>query len=228
MKRLSAASLLIASAVTLSAVAPDALAQKRVNPNRAVRALKALDPQFGRPRRIPGNQRNRQPGAGQLRPRPNPRDPNFRRNLQMRLMQAIGLTDNQRLRMQEIRRTSEDDAIAVGRRIRQARAALDREIMSEPYNEAAVSRATEELAAAQGEKTRLEARIRAQLRRVLTPEQVIKYHEIERQLRREIRQQMQQNQQDRELGALELLPPGRPAADPPGDFDLMMLLLSVF
>jgi Spy/CpxP family protein refolding chaperone len=228
MKRLSIASNLVAAALMLSAAPSDAIAQRRVNPNRAAGTLNNADPQFGRQRnRIPGDPRNRRPAGGdQLRPRPNPRDPNFKRDLQRRLMQAIGLSDDQRVRMQEIRRASEDDAIAVGRRIRQARAALDREIMSEPYNEASVSRAIEEMASAHAEKTRLEARIRAQLRRVLTPEQVLRYHEIEKQLRREMRQQLQQGQQDREFGAMDFRPPHPP---PPGHFeevDLMVLLLS--
>lgn len=230
MKRVSIASQLIAAAVMLSVISADALAQRRANPNRTAGGFNNADPQFGRPKnRIPGDPRNRQPGGGdQLRPRPNPRDPNFKRDLQRRLMQAIGLNDDQRMRMQEIRRSSEDDAIAVGRRIRQARATLDREIMSEPYNEAAVSRAIEEMAAAHAEKTRLEARIRAQLRRVLTPEQVMRYHEIERRLRREMKQQLQQDQEDREMGALDFRAPHPP---PPGNFeevDLLMLLLSVF
>ena len=200
----------------LSVVASDALAQRRVNPNRAARGFNNPDPQFGRQKnRIPGN---RPLGGNQLRPRPNPRDPNFRRDLQRRLMQEIGLTDDQRMRMQEIRRSNEDDAIAVGRRIRQARAFLDREIMSEPYNEAAVSRAIDELAAAQAEKTRLEARIRAQLRRVLTPDQVLRYHEIERRLRREMREQMQQ---DKEIG---LLGAAAPHTGPLEELDLAVLL----
>jgi Spy/CpxP family protein refolding chaperone len=215
MKRISIASQIIAAAIILSIAMSSALAQRRVNPNRVPGGFNNPDPQFGRPKnRIPGDPRNRPLGGDQLSPRRNPRDPNFKRDLQRRLMQEIGLTDDQRMRMQEIRRSNEDDAIAVGRRIRRARALLDREIMSEPFNEATVSRAIDELAAAQAEKTRLEARIRAQLRRVLTPEQVLKYHEIERRLRREMRQQIEQ---DKEIGMLDAT---APRTAPVEEFDL--------
>src|SRR5262249_42574757 len=106
----------------------------------------------------------------------------------------IGLRQDQRQRMQEIRKSHDDEVISAGRRLRQARAALDREIMSETYSEAAVHRATEELAQAQADKIRLDARIRSEVRGVLTPEQVGRFHVVER----EIRQQMKQEQQQQE------------------------------
>ena len=149
-------------------------------------------------------------------------DPARKRELQQRLMQAIGLTPDQRLRMQEIRRSHEDEVIAAGRRLRQARQSLDRAIMSESYDEQQVRRATDELTAAQAEKIRLDATIRGQVRHVLTTDQVMRFHQLQRDIRRELKQQQdQERQQDREMGLLE---PGPLKDDGPPPFDLLSLL----
>jgi Spy/CpxP family protein refolding chaperone len=179
MKKLSIAPFLVAIAISLTITATGVLAQRRINPNRVQRGMNRGplgDPQSGR-----------QPNPNQAR----------KRELQRRLMQAIGLTPEQHQRMQEIRRSHEDEAITAGRRLRQARQALDRAIMSEPYDEAAVRQSTEELAAAQADRIRLESRIRAQVRGVLTPDQVIRFHQLERQIRREMREQ---REQEKEMG----------------------------
>ena len=210
MKKLSVAPYLFAFAIILTAATVCARAQSRVNPNRLPQGQRQFDPQFGG--------RNQQIGRQQ--------NPNQARKqeLRRRLMQAIGLTPEQRQRMQDIRRGHEDEAISTGRRLRQARQALDRAIMSEPYNDASVRQATEELAAAQADKIRLESRIRAQVRGVLTPDQVIRFHQLERQMRREMRQQQQQ-QQDREQVQQGFNAPdgGSPVA--PEDFDDLVGLL---
>jgi Spy/CpxP family protein refolding chaperone len=156
-------------------------------------------------------QANRQPGANQLK----------KQQLQQQLMQRLGLTTDQRMRMQEIRRSHDDEVISSGRRMRQARAALDRAIMSENYNEEAVRRATEELAAAQADKIRLEARIRALVRGVLTNEQVQEFNRLQRELRREMQQQRREMQQER-MGE-PLNPPVRPPLED-DEIDLLALL----
>jgi len=137
------------------------------------------------------------------------------------VMQAIGLTPAQRMRMQEIRRSHEDDLAAAGRRLRLSRQALDRAIMSEPYNEAEVHRATEALAAAQADKVRIDATVRSQVRGVLTTEQVQRFNQLQREMRREMREQ-QQKEQDKEQGQNRLPVPG-PGAES-GDIDLLSLL----
>jgi len=149
-------------------------------------------------------------------------DPARKRQLQQRLMQAIGLTPDQRLQMQEIRRSHEDEVIAAGRRLRQARQSLDRAIMSENYDEQQVRRATEELTAAQAEKIRLDATIRGQVRHVLTTDQVMRFHQLQRDIRRELKQQQdQERQQDREMGLLE---PGQNKSEEAPPLDLLSLL----
>jgi Spy/CpxP family protein refolding chaperone len=161
--------------------------------------------QIRRNNRLPGVDRKGNgpvlgdPQAGRNRPL----NPNQlkKQQLQQRLMQAIGLTPEQRTRMQEIRRNHEDETLAAGRRLRQARQALDRAIMSEPYNDAEVHRATEALATAQADKIRLDASVRAQVRGVLTPEQVQRFHQLQRELRQQMQQEREQERESRPPGS---------------------------
>jgi len=144
-----------------------------------------------------------------------------KQQLQQRLMQAIGLSSDQRMRMQEIRRSHVDELAAAGRRLRQSRQALDQAIMSEPYSEPDVRRATEALAAAQADKIRIDATVRVQVRGVLTPDQVQRFHQLQREMRREMKEQQQRNQ-DREQGLNRLTTPATYAE--PGEIDLLKLV----
>jgi Spy/CpxP family protein refolding chaperone len=122
------------------------------------------------------------------------RDPGQRRKMQQQVMRAIGLRPEQVTRMNEIRRSFDDEVIASGRRIRETRRALDRAIMSERFDQELFDRNAEEYAKAQADNARLQARIRAQIRGVLTPEQVLRFNELERKLRRERRDDASGNQ----------------------------------
>src|ERR1044071_4752409 len=138
MRILKSLSLLVGMAVLMSVLGTSGQAQLRRNNRipigqRGVNRPPLGDPQAGRDRPLKPNQIKRQ-------------------QLQQRVMQAIGLTPAQRMRIQDIRRSHDDDVISAGRRIRQARQALDRAIMNENYSEADVRRATEALAAAQADK----------------------------------------------------------------------------
>lgn len=201
-------------AVFLSIISVEVSAQFR--PTRFPQS----DAQIRRNNRIPPGQRgiNRPLGGPQLGPRRGGNPNQIRKQqLQQRVMQAIGLSPDQRMRMQEIRRSHEDEVISAGRRLRQARQALDRAIMSEPYNEVEVRRATEDLATAQAEKIRLDSRVRAQVRGVLTPDQVVRFHQLQREMRREMKEQ--QNDQNKEPG-----PRGMTSPPEPDDIDLIGLL----
>ena len=151
------------------------------------------------------------------------RNPNQLRKqqLQQRVMQAIGLTPAQRVRIQEIRQSHDDDLISAGRRLRQARQALDRSIMSESYSEPEVRRATEALAAAQADKIRLDANVRSQVRGVLTSDQVQRFHQLQREMRRDMMKEQQQKDQEKEMGPQGA---GTPKLE---DIDLVDLLLSI-
>lgn len=181
MRKLRRLSLIGVTALVIALVAASAEGQIRRNPRwpGGQRGL-GLPPQRGR---------NRAVNPNALR----------RRQLQQRVMQAIGLTPAQQMRIQEIRRSHDDDVIAAGRRIRQARQALDRAIMNETYDESEVRRATEALAAAHADKVRLDSNVRSQVRGVLTSEQVQRFHQLQREMRRDLRQQ--QREQERGIGA---------------------------
>ena len=184
--------------------------------------------QIRRNNRLPGVQRgvNRPPLGDPQAGRNRPLNPNQikKQQLQQRLMQAIGLTPEQRARMQEIRRNHEDESLAAGRRLRQARQALDRAIMSEPYSEAEVRRATEALAGAQADKIRLDSSVRAQVRGVLTHDQVQRFHQLQREMRQQMQQEKEQERDSR--------PPGPGASGSSGprgsDYaDLVSFLFSI-
>ena len=196
MKRLSVTICVITLAVAISGAETGVFAQFRVQRPRG-RPGK-LNPRFEpREGRLP-NERNADPQfnrAGQRRPGLGPEQ---KRRLQQQLMEAIGLTDDQRTRMADIRRNHEDALITAGRRLRQARQALDRTIMNEQYDETAIRQRTEELAQAQADMIRLQTRMRSQVRSVLTSEQVLKFNELERRLRRQMREQKLRESQTRE------------------------------
>ncbi|HMG35670.1 MAG TPA: periplasmic heavy metal sensor [Blastocatellia bacterium] len=185
---------LVSSACPVFAQNPNRVNQGQ-NPNR-------LNPQFGRRNKPPVRPMPNDAHMGQARPKLNPAQ---RQQLQQRLMRAIGLSPEQHDRIQQIRRDHEEERISAGRRLREARRNLDRAIMNENYNESAVRKATDELAAAQSDKIKLESRIRSEIRGVLTPDQVNRFHQLERELRREMREQNEQQQRERDGDELDLL-----------------------
>jgi Spy/CpxP family protein refolding chaperone len=224
MRKLSIAPVFIALIILLSLAA--ASAQVRQNPNRFQKRQQAMsgtgeaDPQFGqRPNRPLGGQRrqNFPPFGGQPKPKPNQRQ----QLLRAKVMQALGLTPDQNARIRSIHVNHEDERIELGRRIRQARQGLDRAVMNDRFNEAEVRRATEELVAAQGDRIRLESRVRSEVRNVLTPDQVMRFHQLERELRREMKEQMRD--QEQQIGPQG---PVRPPSEQ-DELDLASLLLPV-
>jgi len=203
MRTLKTLCLVVGTAVLIGVLGASGQAQIRRNNRlpigqRGVNRPPLGDPQAGRDRPLKPNQVKRQ-------------------QLQQRVMQAIGLTPAQRMRIQDIRRSHDDDVISAGRRIRQARQTLDRAIMSENYSEAEVRRATEALAAAQAEKIRLDANVRSQVRGVLTTEQVQRFHQLQREMRRDMREQQREQEREGPQGAAANLK----------QLDLADLLLSI-
>jgi Spy/CpxP family protein refolding chaperone len=224
MKKILVAPSLLAIALSIASIEASA----QIRPNRGIRGTNGpaqIDAQIRRNKGVLGGQRgvNRPPFGIPPAGRNRPVNPNQIRKQQMqqRLMQAIGLTPDQRSRMQEIRRSHDDDVIAAGRRLRQARQAVDRAIMSEPYSEPEVRRAIDSLAAAQAEKVRIDATVRAQVRGVLTPDQVRLFHQLQRQMNREMKEQ-QQKDQEREQGRQ-----GMRNNPEPQEIDLAELLLAI-
>ena len=77
-------------------------------------------------------------------------------------------------------------------------------------------RATEDLTAAQADKTRLDASVRTQVRGVLTAAQVQRFHQFQREMRREMREQ--QRDEQKEMG-----PNGNRNVPDLEEFDLLLL-----
>lgn len=196
MKRFSIAKCLIVLALTSLLYADGIFAQNHAmfglgQKNRGQQRLRPGDDQVGRP--VPPRfKRNPVPLGGnpglENRPNMNPAVNALQKQRQKLLMEALNLTPDQRMRVMEIRRSYDDQGIAAGRRLRQARNALDRALMSETYNEALIKEYTEELAAAQAEQIRVNTRVRAEFRKTLTPDQVRRYIEKEREIQRQIRE----------------------------------------
>jgi Spy/CpxP family protein refolding chaperone len=193
MKRFSITNCLIILAVTSLLYADSLFAQNRGKfvggqKNRGQQRLRPGDGQLGRPVRP----RLRDPIGGNAdlnnRPNRNPAVNALQKQRQRLLMEALSLTPDQRMRIMEIRRLHDDEAIAAGRRLRQARNALDRALMSETYSEALIKEYAEELAAAQAEQIRVNTRVRAEFRKTLTPDQVRRYIDKEREIQRQIRE----------------------------------------
>jgi Spy/CpxP family protein refolding chaperone len=198
MKKVLTAPLLLAIALLMTSL--DGSAQGQVRRNNRLGGQRGINrPPLG----IPQPGRNRPLNPNQLK----------KQQLQQRVMQAIGISPEQRMRMQEIRRSHDDEVISAGRRLRQARQALDRAIMSEQFNEAEVRRATEALASAQADKIRIDAGVRAQVRGVLTADQVQRFHQLQREMLREMREQKRNEQ--KEMG-----PNGK---NVPEELDLLLL-----
>ena len=173
-------------------------------------------------RPFPGGQGQKNPG------RVNNRTPNGRidrkadaklannRQVRMRqqMMREIGISQDQQMRIREILRSHEDARIASNRRLREARHALDQAVMRAQFDETLIQRRVEDLAAAQVNHTKLQSRIRTEVRKVLTAEQVNKFNQLEDEMRNRIREQKRQEMQD------------QPSARPPQEleFDLTRLL----
>ncbi len=216
MKRATARIITIASALLIMIGGVDALGFQRVRPNRLPPGQRGqmnprtLDPQFG--------QRNnrRQQQNNRIK----------KQQLQQRLMQTIGLTPDQRFKLQEIRRGREDEVIAAGRRLRQARQRLEGAIWANRYDEESVKQAIEEMAAAQANKIRVDARVRAEQRTILTEDQVTRLLELQREIRRENRKRLEQQDQQNEMGSLWPLGPDSDSADDEADaLDLLLSLI---
>ena len=207
-KSLFAAICVAVMVLTLPFGLVDVSAQRGVNrlPGGLGRPKKPLDPQLGG--RNGGGQPNRNPAKQVQR---------------QKLIQTLGLTSDQQMRLADIRRNLDDEQIARGRAIRQARNALDRAIMSPNYNETLVHRLTEELAAAHADQIRFQSRLRVQLRNVLTPDQVLRLRQLELDLRRQMREE--KRDLDQPGAEREALPPAqrRPPSEPETDLESLLI-----
>ena len=157
----------------------------------------------GAQQRFPGGQRKQGQVPGMIpggnSGNNNPAIAAIQKQRKQRLMEALNLTPDQQMRVREFARSHDDESAMVGRRLRQSRNALDRALMNESFNEPLIKRLTEEFVAAQADQVRLNTRVRAEFRSVLTPEQVHRFIEKENEIQQEMRRLKEQqllNQQD--------------------------------
>lgn len=100
------------------------------------------------------------------------------------LLMRLNLSPEQLRQLRELRRRSEPEARALGRRLNLARRALDEAIYSDALDEAVVEERAREVAAAQAALARLRALTELRVRRVLTPAQLQSFRELRQQARR--------------------------------------------
>ncbi len=169
--------------------------------------------------RNPGrvNKQDRLPNARINRNPSNNANPNNNRQIRMRqqIMREIGITQDQQMRIREVLRSHEASRIESNRRLREARRALDQAVMSSQFDEALIQHRAEDLAAAQVNQTKIQSKIRTEVRKVLTADQVNRFNQLEEEMRTRIRDQKRREMQQDE-------PPAHPPED--SEFDLAELL----
>ena len=112
---------------------------------------------------------------------PSRRGPSRRNDDAAGLLMQLNLSPDQRAQLVEISRQNAPEAQQLGRRLNQARLALDAAIYADDVDEATVEERLREVAVAQAAVVRMRALTELRVRRVLTPEQL----KLFRQLRRE-------------------------------------------
>ena len=141
------------------------------------------------------------------------------RLIRQQLMDALALTPDQRQRINGIHNSHQDEAIAVGQRLRQARQKLDRALWTENYNEGQVKQFSEELAEAQADQIRLQFRVNSEIRGIITNEQIRRFRQKERELQIQRREQIRRD--------MEINDPPQTDKKPPGQLEEDELLLWV-
>src|SRR5262249_5193508 len=158
--------------------------------------------------RTPGDQQGQQPKTGQNQPPAGRPRPALDRQEMMRqnILKQIGLNQEQQDRMVRIRNTHDDEIRSTGRKIREAQRGVDEAIMTPQYNEAEINRRIEDLAHAHADQVRLRQRIRAEIRQVLTPEQVMRFNQVQREIQ-------QKNQELKRIEMQQTSPDKSPSGD---------------
>jgi Spy/CpxP family protein refolding chaperone len=121
---------------------------------------------------------------------------------QLELMRALNLTPEQRARMAEIRRETEEQTRLDNVRLRRARRALEEAIYAAHADESLIEARSHEVAEAEAARARTRAHAELKVRRVLKPEQLETF--------RELRRRATLNQRQRRRNALGI---GNPRAN---------------
>jgi Spy/CpxP family protein refolding chaperone len=110
---------------------------------------------------------------------------------QSELMRSLNLTPEQRARIAEIRRATEQQSQQITQQLRRSRRALERAIYAENADETTIQQRAKDVADAEAARVRMRADAELKVRRVLTPEQFATFRELRRQT--QIRLQQRQN-----------------------------------
>ena len=113
------------------------------------------------------------------------------------LLRALNLTPEQRAQINAIRREIEPQGRLLGMRLRRARRALDEAIYADNPDDGVIEERVRELGAAQSAVSRMRAFTELKIRRVLSPEQLDAFRQLQRETRPRQRQRRQQRQQRR-------------------------------
>lgn len=105
----------------------------------------------------------------------------------------LNLTPEQRQQIRAIRIESRDERAAINQRLKETKFALDKALEANPPDEALIEQRVREASEARAASLRLQSLTAARMRRVLTPEQLIKLKELQLQ----VQQNRRERQQDR-------------------------------
>jgi len=87
-------------------------------------------------------------------------------------IQQLNLTPEQRQQIRRLTQETQEERRTTNLRLRQANAALDRALYTDPIDENVIEQRINEVAAAQGAQTRMRAHLELRIRRLLDPEQI--------------------------------------------------------
>ena len=104
-------------------------------------------------------------------------------NTPLGLLRILNLTPEQRMQIRALRRETEPQGRSLGMRLRQARRALDEAIYSDNPNDGVIEDHVREVSAAQAAITRLRTLTELKIRRVLSPEQLNAFRQLQSQSR---------------------------------------------
>lgn len=113
-----------------------------------------------------------------------------------RIIRELGLTQDQIRQIRVLRADRRPRMVEALQRLRQAQRDLDRATYADDLDEAAIQTHLKGFISAQAELAEIRATDELEMRKILTPEQLIKFREV-RQRAQEMRNNPQQRRQDR-------------------------------
>ena len=122
------------------------------------------------------------------------------------ISRVLGLSPEQQLQIRELNKSNRDNIRNAQENLRNAKAELDRAIYADNYDETDLQNKLKAVVEAQAEITKLRATNELAVRKLLTPEQVVKFRNLrqrfaeqreQRQIRRQQRPNRRQNRMRR-------------------------------